>query len=623
MTIKMVSGNQAVAFAALRAGAKMISGYPGTPSTEAIDSLLKMGDFPGTHVEWSTNEKVAVEIAATTSWAGKRALCTMKMSGLNVAYDSLIGISHSGAIGGFVIYVADDPGVTSGMCEQDSRGFALMSDMVMLEPSSVEELYSMTKYAFSLSEQIEAPVFIRSVACLSQSYATVDIEERVLPNTDAPIVKRNINKYAKAGAVMCMAQHADAINKLMKGNEIIHNDKLHSLILSEKKGGVGLISSSVCNAYLDEAIEFANTQGCNIHDISILKASCTIPYPDEEIRKVLENCSIVIVAEELEPYMEREVYVQAHMINASAKIVGKLDNTLSRVGSYNALYIAKELCKAYDVKFDESLLTYGADSAAKALVRPITCCAGCPHRGTYMAINKSIRNAKLKKEEVIVTGDIGCTILGMNPPFDTVWMEISMGASIPCAHGFSFSGVDKPIFATIGDSTFLHGGMPGLVNAIQHDSNITVIIMDNGWTAMTGMQVNPNTDQDFQYQGLNRVDLFEIVKGMGVKNLFLADPFDQKTYVEILDKCLVLKGLKVVVARRECAIQTNRRRIKYARMSVDNNLCIGCKSCIAVTGCSAITFTDNVISIDSGLCNGCGLCLVACPKNAIIREVLS
>ena len=320
MTVKMVSGNQAVAFAALRAGAKVICGYPGTPSTEAIDSIIKKkGEYPGTHIEWSTNEKVAIEVSATTSWAGKRTLCTMKMSGLNVAYDSMIGISHSGAIGGMVVYVADDPGVTSGMCEQDTRGFALMSDMVMLEPSTVEEMYTMTKYAFDLSEKIEAPVFVRSVTCLAQSYAPVDIEERVMPDETIPSVKRDINKYAKAGAAMCMAQHAEAIRKLNEGNKIIHEAGLHSLHLSVKKGGVGIVTSSVCSTYLDEALKIAGTMGCKCEDISVFKAACTVPYPDEEIRQILSHCAVIIVLEELEPYMEREVYVQAHAIYSSGK----------------------------------------------------------------------------------------------------------------------------------------------------------------------------------------------------------------------------------------------------------------------------------------------------------------
>ena len=378
MTVKMVSGNEAVAFAALRAGAKVICGYPGTPSSEVIGSLLKMEDFPGTHIEWSDNEKVAIEIAATTAWAGKRSLCTMKMSGLNVAYDSMIGIAHSGVIGGMVVYVCDDPGVTTGMCEQDSRGFAMMSDMVMLEPGTVQETYDMIKYAFDLSEEIQVPVFVRSVTNVSQSHGAVDIEERVMPDMSVPVVKKNINKYAKAGAVMCMNQHNDCIQALAKGKDIISGKKLHELNLSAEKGGLGIIAVGVAKCYIDEALEIAARYGYAPGNVSVLKAACTIPYPDKEIVEMLNHCSTIVIAEELEPYMEREVYVQAHTIGSAAKIIGKLDGTLSRLGSFNAIHVAKAICAAGGVELPQDILTYGAEAAAQALARPITCCAGCP-----------------------------------------------------------------------------------------------------------------------------------------------------------------------------------------------------------------------------------------------------
>ncbi len=617
--LKMVSGNEAVALAALAAGAKVISGYPGTPSSECIGSLMKMPEQPGTHIEWSTNEKVALEVAATCSWAGKRAMATMKMSGLNVAYDSMIGIAHSGAVGGLVIYVCDDPGTSSGMCEQDTRGFAQMSDMVMLEPGSVQESYDMVKYAFDLSEKIQEPVFVRSVTAVTQSHSAIEIEDRQLPDPSVPVVKKNINQYAKAGAVMCMTQHQDCINNLAKGAEIIQKDGLHKIKFG-KKDGIGIVAVSSVRNYVHEGIEIAVSMGWEKEDLSILEAACTIPYPDPQIDELIQHCSIIVMAEENEPYLEKEVYIRSQMAGKQVRIIGKLDKTLSRVGAFNALHVAKGILTAAGKKFDDSIMTLGADAAAKALPRPITTCAGCPHRGTYLAINNAIRNKHLKQEDVIVCGDIGCTILGMNPPFNTVWMEISMGASIPCAHGFYFAGVDKPIFATIGDSTFFHNGMQGLANAIQHDIDVTVIIMDNGWTAMTGMQVNPNTAQEFQRAGEVYIDLVNVVKGMGVKNFWVTDPYDIAGMTKVLDECLNIKGLKVVVARRECAIQAGRRKVKYAKMHVDPDKCINCKVCISKTGCSALIPGEEKVSIDPVACNGCSICSQICPKQAIIRE---
>lgn len=616
---RMVSGNEAVALAALHAGAKVICGYPGTPSSEVIGSLMKMPDQPGTHIEWSTNEKVAVEVAATCAWAGKRSLCTMKMSGVNVAYDSLIGISHSGVIGGMVVYVCDDPGTTTGMCEQDSRGFANAMDMVMLEPSSVAETYDMIKYAFDLSEKIEEPVFVRSVTTVAQSHAAVEVEERTMPDPSVPVVKKNIEKYAKAGAAMCMAQHQSAIDNLAKGREIIDADKLDKVTLG-KKGSLGIIAIGSIRNYVEEGMDLAEKLGWKREDVSVFEAVCTIPYPVKQIREIIANCDTIVMAEENEPFMEREVYVQAQMMGAKVRIIGKLDGTLKRVGAFSAANVAKAILASQNLPMDEELMNAGLEAAKKALPRPITTCAGCPHRGTYLAINNAIRNAHLKQEEVIVTGDIGCTILGMNPPFNTVWMEIAMGASIPCAHGFYFAGVDKPIFATIGDSTFFHNGMPGLANAIQHNINATVIIMDNGWTGMTGMQINPNTAAEFQREGDVHIDLVNVVRGMGVEHFYVTDPYDVGGMTKVLDECLTIKGLKVVVARRECAIQAGRRKVKYAKMHVDTDKCINCNVCIAKTGCSALIPGDKHVSIDPAACNGCSICSQVCPKKAIIRE---
>ena len=256
---KTVSGNEAIAYGALRAGVKVVSGYPGTPSTEVISSLLKM-DLPGTYVEWSTNEKTAFEVAAGAALAGSRALCTMKMSGLNVCYDSLIGIAYSGCKGGLVVYVADDPGVTAGMCEQDTRGFALMSDMPMLEPCSVAETYELTKFAFELSEQIGGPVFVRLVTNNSQSHACIEIEERILPPESQPLPVRDTAKFTKAGAAICMTQHRDLIARLAKAEEIIAQQDRNRMRLG-KKDGVGIISVGITNGYQNEALESLSEAG--------------------------------------------------------------------------------------------------------------------------------------------------------------------------------------------------------------------------------------------------------------------------------------------------------------------------------------------------------------------------
>jgi len=619
MTQKIVGGNEAVALAALHAGVKVVSGYPGTPSSEVIGSLWKM-DLEGTKVEWSTNEKVAFEVAAGAAWAGHRAMCTMKMSGLNVAYDSVIGVAYSGCTGGLVIYVTDDPGVTTGMCEQDTRGFALMSDMPMLEPGSVEESYALVKFAFELSEAIQSPVFVRSVTNVSQSHGIVDVEERTQPGGGKPLPEKNIGKYTKAGAAICMAQHRRLIGSLEQAGRIIAEKGLNKLKLAREKGGLGIITVGVVNGYLEEGLEIAGRYGWKSENISTLRLISTVPFPTKEVQALLNHCDTILVLEELEPHLEKEVYLEAYKLGLKVKIVGKIDGTLSRIGEYNAVQVVKGLFGALNLALPEGIFEDKGEAEKKCAARPITTCAGCPHRGTYMAINQAIKNRGYKKDEVLVTGDIGCTILGINPPFHTLWTELSMGASIPLAQGFVYSGIETPVIATIGDSTFFHAGIPGLINAIQHGVNLTAVIMDNGWTAMTGMQVNPGTNSDFQQQGCHQLDLAQVISGLGVEQFFIVDPYDLEECTQTFEKALSLSGVKVILARRECAIQAGRRKIKYDRITVDGEKCNACKRCINVTGCPAISLGDQSIVIDYAQCNGCGLCAQVCVRSAIVRE---
>ncbi len=619
MTAKMVSGNEAIALGALRAGVKVIAGYPGTPSTEVIASLWNK-ELPGTSVEWSTNEKVAFEVAAASAMVGSRAMCTMKMSGVNVAYDSIIGIAYSGCTGGLVIYVADDPGVNAGMCEQDSRDFAVMADMPMLEPGTLQEAYDLTKYAFVLSEAIQSPVFIRSTTNVAQSHGMVEVEERVLPANKNPGLERNIAKYTKAGAVIAMTQHRELLERLDKAKQEITAARWDRLKLAKQPGGLGIVSVGVVNSYVDEALSLADELQLSLPEPSTLQLTHTIPFAVDEMKELLSHCSTVLVAEELEPLLENRLYMEAYKLGVKVTIVGKNDATFSRIGEYDAKLILQGICKALNLACPQEALAPDMQPEQHAAARPITTCAGCPHRGTYMAINKAIRNLKYKSSEIIVTGDIGCTILGINPPFNTLWTEVSMGASIPMAQGFIYGGVAKPVLATIGDSTFFHAGIPGLINAIQHNVNLTVIVMDNGWTAMTGMQVNPGTILDYQQTSCRQLDLAKVIAGLGVDHLTIVDPYDLKATTAAIEKSIGLSGVKVILARRECAIQASRRKVAYEPVTVKMEACTKCKSCIVITGCPAISLGEAAVVIDQAQCNGCGLCMAVCPTAAIVKE---
>lgn len=615
--IKNISGNEAVALAAVNSGATVITGYPGTPSSEAVGSLWGK-QIEGVHVEWSTNEKVAMEIAAAASWVGQKALCTMKMSGINVAYDSLIGFVYSGCSGALVLYVCDDPGVSAGMPEQDVRGFAKMSDMPVIDIATVEESYSLTKYAFELSERIQSPVMLRSVTSVALSHATVDVPEMQPIPAAEPKLIRDISKYTKAGAKICMDQHADLIERLAEAERIVHEDCINPLMLAQGSK-LGVIVAGVCANYIKEGESIARGHEV-LQPFSTLIVRTSVPLPREEIREMVAHCDVIAVVEENEPYVEDGVMIEAFRMGRNIRVLGKHDGTLSRIGSFDALTLAKVLLTMHG-KETPAELEASTGAAQKSAARPIGVCAGCPHRGVFISINDAVRKLKYKKDDVIVTGDIGCTILGMSPPFNTLWTEVSMGASAPMAQGFVHAGVKTPLISTIGDSTFLHGGIPGLINAVQNEVNMTAIIMDNGWTCMTGMQVNAGTAEEFQQtQDKTRIDIAKIVPALGVDHFVVLDPYDIENMTAKLMEFMQLSGVKVILARRECAIQSNRRRIRYGNVHVDTIKCTRCKACILKTGCPALVFDGTEVFVDVKQCNGCGICKAICPFHAIDKE---
>jgi len=344
VTKRMLTGNEAVALGALRARVKVVTGYPGTPSTGCIAHLLTM-NLPDRHVEWSSNEKVAFEIAAGAAWAGHRALCTMKMSGVNVAYDALISIAYSGTNGGLVIYVADDPGVSAGMPEQDTRGFALMSQLPMLEPATPAEAYELTQTAFELSEKTGSPVFVRLTTAVAVTHTLLETEDAIAPKEIEPILERDITRYTKAGSKICLDQHQDLIDRLNHASQIVREMGLNRIELSKEPGGLGIIAVGGVNAYLAEAFTLGGIRLDDSNEpsslrepdsfsdrVSVLRVTTTIPFPQEETKQLLSHCGKILVLEELEPHVEQGVYVTAGQLGFDGPIIGKLDGTLSPDG---------------------------------------------------------------------------------------------------------------------------------------------------------------------------------------------------------------------------------------------------------------------------------------------------
>ena len=610
MEQKILSGNEVLAWSVLEAGVSVAAGYPGTPSTEALATLIKISkDYP-IHVEWSTNEKVAFEIAAATSWTGKRSLATMKMSGMNVAQDSIASIAYSGVNGGLVIYVADDPAAHAGMPEQDTRLLAKFLNIPLLDASCPRDMHDLLIFAYELSEKVNAPVILRSTTPVAHSYAPVEIGEYKAIDR-IPTFEKDIAKYTKAGSAICITQHKQTLDRLKAANDFIVLNNLNKLQISNNSD-LGIIVSGVAVEYVNEIKEKYNL------DFSILTVKAPYPYPDKEIKELFNQNKKILVVEELEPFIEEIALQNAYESSYGGKIYGKKDGYFQRYGEYSVesvFSVLERITNESKNKKEKPSFNLAIEAQKKSVKRPITFCPGCPHRGTFLAIEKAAKKLKKKKSDLLVTGDIGCTILGMNPPFNLCQTEVSMGSSIGLAQGFYHSGIDKIIIATIGDSTFFHGGIPQLINAYQHDANITVIILDNEWTAMTGFQVNPGTPYQNEYKA---VSIENIVKGIGITPI-VVDPYNLDETIDAIYNSIQKEGTKVIIAKRECALQSMRRIGKVGEVKIDPEACIGCMICVNTLACSSLVIDYDIkkVHIDQVTCNGCGLCVEVCPTNAI------
>jgi len=608
---KLLSGNEAVAQGALESGVEIVTGYPGTPSTEVIPFLadtVKKENLK-IYIEWSTNEKVAFDVATAAAWSGKRVLVTMKMAGLNVASDTLINIVNKGVKGGMVIYVTDDPGTHAGCTEQDSRFYSLISLAPILDPSDPMDAKKLTRIAFEVSEKIQIPIILRSTTNVSHTMGVVECDNYSFSSKKFEF-KKDPQNYTTV-----LADRANQRKLLLKKHiEVLELFDKFNLNQLDIKNNFGVIASGVSWTYLQEIV---NNFGL---ELTTLKIDSENPWPETKVRRMIQNVDKILVIEEQEPIIE--ILLKKTMVNIKRLIpvLGKEDGTLSRVGENNLENVANALSKLINKKleFEEKnqidinkIKSYKPEKA-------LTFCAGCPHRATYYIINKAIKKLGFKQDEIIVTGDIGCTSLGVYKPLETLWTEVTMGASIGLAHGFKIAGTTKPVIATLGDSTFFHSGIPPLVNAIQHSSDLTVIILDNLWTSMTGFQPNPNTGLNLFEKPSNIISISKITEAIGAFTITIS-PFEVEKSIDIVAKAISKKGVKVIISKEECTMQKIRHGIKNIPYFIDQKKCIKCSACLKNTSCPAI-INNNEYFIDKNICTGCGLCAYICPINAIKRE---
>ncbi|MGQ9788232.1 MAG: indolepyruvate ferredoxin oxidoreductase subunit alpha [Candidatus Hadarchaeaceae archaeon] len=609
-TIKLLLGNEAIARGAIEAGVHLVTGYPGTPSTEVIETLAAVAKEIDMRVQWAVNEKVAFEVASGVAWTGLRAMATMKNAGLNVASDSVLSIAYSGTEGGLILYVADDPATHAGMAEQDDRLFAKFAALPMLEPSDPQESKDMVIEAFEISEKNKVPVMLRSTTNTAHMFGNV-VFGPVKKLDRVPDYSRDIRRYTKAGPAWCMEQHATLLEKMKNAGR--DADKFNLLELTDSKMGV-ITAGAPWNLLKEATIR---------HDlkISTLKIGVINPLPEEKIRKLIESVDSILILEELEPLIEDHVLKILGEMGKRVKVHGKIDGTTSPVGEFNQAIVESALSKLLGKN-----LTSPVDPEKQKLIeraksisirRPITFCAGCPHMGTYISILRAMRKLKYKREDVIITGDIGCTILGMNPPFDACWTEVAMGASIGLGNGFERSGIKKPVIAAIGDSTFYHAGIPALIDAVWNQTKIVVAIMDNSIVAMTGHQPTPGSGFTATGGSAKIVKVEEIARGCGVEHVVVVDPYDVEKTTEAFVEALKYNGPSVIVLRRLCAIIAIRRKAIGKPLVIDLEKCTGCMTCVKTLSCSALVPIEGKVKINPDVCIGCHICAAICPVKAI------
>ena len=604
----LLLGNEAVARGVLEAGISVVTTYPGTPASEIGDSISAVASEAGLYMEYSTNEMVAVEVAAGAANCGVRCLTAMKHVGLNVAADAVMTLAYVGVRGGYVIVTADDPECYSSQNEQDSRFYALFSNLPCLEPSDPQEAKDMTIAAVEISEELGLPVLLRTTTRVSHTRGPVVLGELAEPNLKGDLI-RDVKRMVMVPA-HARLMHERLIEKVEKAKELSEASSFN-MVTGEGKSGIGIISSSGAYNYAVEAVELLGL------DAGILKLGMTHPLPEKMIAKFLGRHKKVIVVEELEPYLELQVKAVAKDYAPEVEVYGKMARPyFPRKGELSTRSVTQGLAEIIGKKLPLDFA--GLDSAFADIMkdlpaRPPILCAGCPHRASFFVMKK------VGGEAAAYPTDIGCYALGTAPPLCVGDLLICMGSSIGTAQGIS-RVTGRNTIATLGDSTYFHAAIPGLVNAVYNNARVTLVVLDNLTTAMTGHQPHPGTGMTGMGTRSEKVSIERVAEGCGVKYVRTVDPFKVKEASAVLKEALQQPGPSVVVFRAPCVLLSVRERrrqgIKVVPFKVTDK-CTDCMTCIRLLGCPALVVVDGKVRVDEALCTACGLCATVCPYGAI------
>lgn len=591
---KVLLGNEVFAYAVFMNGVNVVTGYPGTPSTEVIETLKNFED-DDFYIEWSVNEKVALELAAGASLSGARSVVCMKQVGMNVAADPLLSLSMVGIEGGMIVFVADDPGPHSSQTEQDTRHFAKFCNLPVFDPSSPSEIVKLVPIAFAVSEEFKIPVIFRMTTRICHSSESIDI--------DFKRKKHKIIGFSKKSDWIILPsltsiKHNQLEEKLNKISSTLAN-----LNISEYSGKIGIVTSGVSFHYVKEAIKE------NKEKISIFKVTVPHPFAKEKFIEFAKDKESLIFFEELDPVVEEEAKIALYESNIFIPTYGKRNGYIKYSGEFDTDYIQAILFDLFGISEKNKSKNYEINIPKRAS----GLCAGCPHRNAFLAV----KNA-LKDKNVIFTGDIGCYTLGFARPINATDTCLCMGASITMGQGIQLINKDALVVAFIGDSTFFHSGITGLINAVYNTHRLIICILDNLTTGMTGHQPHPGIGIKVTKEEGKKVSIEEVVAGCGIQNVIVLDPYSDFNLLVDTIANNITNNISVFIFRRECISIAKKKKYNL----IEKDKCIGCLKCINQTGCPALIVNDKKVEIDTTLCYGCGLCKVNCRFNAITEAVI-